>query len=86
MPYVIAAPCLADFSCVTACPVDCIKPASDVDHIEQLYINPALCINCGACADVCPVEAIFDSGSLPEQWRHYAKINHDYFLESVRSQ
>ena len=26
----------------------------------QLYINPAECINCGACVYECPVEAIYN--------------------------
>lgn len=84
MPYVIAAPCVADYSCVEVCPVNCISPGpgdADFTTAEQMHIDPQVCINCGACVDVCPVLAIFDAGVLPEKWKHYRKINADYFLE-----
>jgi ferredoxin len=80
--YVIAAPCIADYSCTQICPVDCISPGpqdSAFDTTEQLYINPATCISCGACKDVCPVEAIYESSELPAQWSHYQWVNREYF-------
>jgi ferredoxin len=49
-----------------------------------MFIDPDVCIDCGACLDVCPVLAIYDAGSLPEKWRHYADINRDYFGEARR--
>jgi ferredoxin len=82
MSYVIAAPCIADYSCVEICPVKCISPMpadSDFEHAEQLYINPAVCIQCGACAEACPVLAIFDASALPDRWKHYEQINREYF-------
>ena len=82
MSYVIAAPCVADYSCIEVCPVGCISPGPDdprFDRTEQMYIDPAVCISCGACSDVCPVLAIFDASQLPEKWRHYEQINRDYF-------
>ncbi|MFE3055759.1 ferredoxin family protein [Nocardia sp. NPDC059239] len=82
MAHVIAAPCIADYSCLEICPVNCISPGpedNDFDEAEQLYINPATCINCGACRDVCPVLAIHEEGSLPPQWEHYATVNREYF-------
>jgi ferredoxin len=84
MTYVIAAPCIADYSCVDVCPADCISPRprdSAFDDAEQLYIDPDLCIRCGACAKACPVQAIFDQSELPAPWRHYADINRDYFRQ-----
>ncbi|MEJ0026338.1 MAG: ferredoxin family protein [Rhizomicrobium sp.] len=78
----IAAPCIADYSCVEVCPVDCIHPGptdEGFDDAEQMFINPDVCVNCGACVDVCPVLAIFEEGCLPAKWRHYAKINRRYF-------
>ena len=55
MTYVIAEPCvdLMDRSCVDACPVDCIYTGD-----RKLYINPAECIECGACEPECPVDSI----------------------------
>ncbi|MBP0593265.1 4Fe-4S binding protein [Paraburkholderia sp. LEh10] len=82
MAHVIAAPCVADYSCAEICPVNCISPRTsdeDFDGAEQLYINPDVCIDCGACVEVCPVLAIFEVGCLPEKWRHYARVNREYF-------
>jgi NAD-dependent dihydropyrimidine dehydrogenase PreA subunit len=55
MPFYIGEPCLdeMDKSCTEECPVDCIYQGD-----RKLYINPAECIDCGACETVCPVEAI----------------------------
>ncbi|MDF3311017.1 MULTISPECIES: ferredoxin family protein [Rhodococcus] len=82
MAHVIAAPCIADYSCLEICPVNCISPGpddADFDDVEQLYINPDACINCGACRDVCPVLAIREDDNLPPQWAHYADVNREYF-------
>jgi ferredoxin len=84
MAYVIAAPCIADYSCIEICPVDCISPGpkdKDFDDAEQMYINPEVCINCGACVDACPVLAIYSDDCLPSKWRHYAQINREYFAK-----
>jgi formate hydrogenlyase subunit 6/NADH:ubiquinone oxidoreductase subunit I len=84
VPFVIAAPCVADYTCVEVCPVDCIAPGpleSDFDQAEQLYIDPARCIECGICAAVCPVAAIYSAESLPARWAGYAQINRSYFAD-----
>jgi NAD-dependent dihydropyrimidine dehydrogenase PreA subunit len=44
-----------------------------------LYINPDECIDCGACEPACPVTAIFEESSTPEEWKQYIKINADFF-------
>lgn len=84
MPYVITAPCVADYSCLEVCPVDCISPGPDdghFDNTEQLYIDPDVCIDCGACVKVCPVLAIYEADSLPDKWQHYADVNREYFQQ-----
>ncbi|RLL44832.1 4Fe-4S dicluster domain-containing protein [Oceanobacillus piezotolerans] len=49
--------------CVQICPVDCIEKGPD-----QFFIDPNLCIECGACVAACPVNAIVDEHDLaPEQ-------------------
>lgn len=88
MPFVIAAPCVADYSCLEVCPVDCIGPGpedSRFEDAEQLYIDPKRCIDCGICVDVCPVSAIYSAESLPPKWAHYAEVNRSYFLQSERA-
>lgn len=82
MPYVITAPCVADYSCVDVCPVDCIHPTPDepgFDEATQLYINPEQCIDCAACLEACPVDAIYAKDQLPAKWVHYARINAEHF-------
>jgi ferredoxin len=88
MAHVIAAPCVADYSCVDICPVGCISPrpaGKDFNDAEQLYIDPDVCVDCGACIEICPVPAIFEAGCLPDKWRHYARVNRDYFLAGGES-
>jgi ferredoxin len=82
MTYVIASPCVADFSCVEICPVNAIHPVpSDgaFDDAHQLYINPTTCVNCGVCVAACPVGAIYEEDALPQHWKHYTRINREYF-------
>jgi len=56
--------------CVAVCPVDCFH-----GDAEMLYIDPALCIDCGACVPECPVEAIYEEGMLPDAERVWLAIN-----------
>jgi len=84
MTYVIAEPCVntKDTACVDVCPVDCIHPRKDEAEFESfnmLYIDPEVCIDCGACEPACPVQAIFPADLVPEQWKHYTEINADWY-------
>ncbi len=84
MTFVIAAPCVADYSCVEVCPVNCIHPMPDdaeFDRVPQLYINPDQCVDCDACREACPVNAIFPADQLPPKWRVYEDINAAYFRQ-----
>ena len=80
MTYIIAQPCIdvKDKACVDVCPVDCIHPV-DGEDVEQLFIDPDECIDCGACEPECPVEAIFEESEVPEEWNKYIKINYEWF-------
>ena len=75
MSYIIGKACIGciDTSCVNVCPVDCINGPFDIKGLGkeskdmtleekqglQLFINPDDCINCGACVQECPVDAIY---------------------------
>lgn len=76
MIYVITEPCIGvkDQSCVAVCPVDCIYDAGD-----QFVINPDECIGCGMCEMECPVNAIYDEMSVPDEWQDYIAKNADFF-------
>jgi len=45
----------------------------------MLYIDPAECIDCGACVPACPVEAIFEESEVPEKWAEFTPKNAEYF-------
>jgi ferredoxin len=86
--YVIAEPCIGtkDTACVDVCPVDCIHPTKNealYEAIEQLYIHPEECIDCGACVPACPVEAIFPEDELPEKWASFKEKNVDWYTLSA---
>jgi ferredoxin len=72
MAYVVCEPCYdcKYTDCVTVCPVDCFYQD---EHI--LYIDPQECIDCGACAPECPVEAIYDEAAVPARWARYVQLN-----------
>ena len=56
MPHVITQSCCSDGSCVYSCPVNCIHPSPDEPDFagaEMLYIDPAACVDCGACVTAC---------------------------------
>jgi ferredoxin len=40
---------------------------------------PDECIDCDACVEACPVDAIFAEDQLPDEWQHYTKTNADYY-------
>lgn len=56
--------------CVAVCPVDCFHGDD-----KMLYIDPAECIDCGACVPECPVEAIYDETQLPDDKKDWIEIN-----------
>lgn len=86
MTYVIVDICQQhkNTSCVDVCPVDCIHPTTEDEAFEsadQLYIDPTECIDCGACEEVCPVDAIFADRDVPPNLNAYIEINAAYFSE-----
>ena len=56
--------------CVTTCPVACFHADE-----EMLYINPDICIDCGACIPACPVQAIQDLITMPKEFDAWININ-----------
>ncbi|HEX7826574.1 MAG TPA: 4Fe-4S binding protein, partial [Mycobacterium sp.] len=85
MTFVITGGCCNDSSCIPVCPVQCIRPRPgdpDFTTAEQLYIDPATCIDCGACMDECPVDAIHGEWDLPNQLGDHLAINAEYFADN----
>ena len=65
-----------DKSCIEVRPVDCIH---ETDEDRLVYIDPPECIDCGACVETCPVDAIFAEEDLPTHHRSFAEIGASYF-------
>lgn len=97
MSHIIGKACISciDASCVKVCPVDCIHgPIQNDDSAKnsfnlseeekqgkQLYIDPDMCIDCGACVPECPVDAIYRSEKEAIQLGDEESIhkNYDFF-------
>lgn len=78
MAYIVAEPCIKCkyTDCADICPVMCFHEGANM-----LVIDPVECIDCGACVDECPVEAIFPEEELPEKWRDFVELNTRYAQE-----
>jgi ferredoxin len=72
--HVVTQPCVncKYTDCVVVCPMECFYGDD-----RQLYIDPDDCIDCGACAPECPVEAIFPDDDVPVRWAGYVRLNAD---------
>ena len=95
MAYVITSPCAGtcDTACIDVCPCECIVGPVPLDEIRavppqqraahfpkvQMFIDPDVCINCGACLPECPVEAIFEEDSVPDAYRDDIARNAAFF-------
>ena len=82
MAYVITDTCIKDLLCVDVCPTDCIHPKKDEADFEaatQLFIDPAGCIDCGACVPACTSDSIFPVDELPENLKAFAETNVKHF-------
>jgi NAD-dependent dihydropyrimidine dehydrogenase PreA subunit len=46
---------------------------------KQLFIQPEECIDCSACVEPCPVDAIFLDNEVPDRWQNYIELNKNVF-------
>jgi len=70
--------------------VECINPGTPLEQWPTYYIDPATCIDCGACVPECPYHAIFPEDEVPSAYQakgselinqvdltgHYENTNH----------
>ena len=72
MAHVVAEPCFEckHTDCVTVCPVDCFHEGE-----QMLVIHPNKCIDCEACVEACPENAIFHEDLLPTAWQPFRDLN-----------
>jgi ferredoxin len=90
MTHIITSLCLRDNGCINVCPVECINPGSSAEEWPTYYIDPATCIDCGACVPECPFHAIYPEDEVPSAFTakggeifnhaglkgHYEAVNH----------
>ena len=82
MAFVITDNCIKDALCVDACPVDCIHPRTDEAGFEaatQMYVDPAECIDCGACIPACTSDALFALDEVPADKQQFIAVNAAFF-------
>ena len=74
MPHIVTDNCqLCRFTdCVSHCPVECFHSDD-----ERLYIDPDVCVDCGACIPACPVQAIYDVVDMPDDKEPWIAINRE---------
>jgi ferredoxin len=74
MPHVVTENCaLCRFTeCIAVCPVECFH-----GDTERVYIDPDVCIDCGACIPACPVRAIADSIDLAPEDAGWIEVNRE---------
>lgn len=59
--------------------MDCIREGED-----QCYIDPDICIDCGACLPVCPVDAIYTGDGVPAEEQPFIDKNAQFFRTTRR--
>ena len=80
MAFVVTSRCVGSKakSCVPVCPIGCFFEGE-----KQMYIQPELCIDCGACAEACPVQAIYIDADGPEKERGSTQEAVDFFKNGL---
>jgi len=62
--------------------VNCIHPSPDEPGFataEMLYIDPAACVDCGACVSACPVGAIATESQLEPKQLPFIELNASFY-------
>ncbi|MEN0036215.1 MAG: ferredoxin FdxA [Cellvibrio sp.] len=72
MAFVVTENCIncKHTTCVEVCPVDAFREGPNF-----LVIDPDECIDCNLCPVECPANAIFEEDEVPEDQRHFIKLN-----------
>ncbi|MBD40639.1 MAG: ferredoxin [Euryarchaeota archaeon] len=79
MPHVVTTTCVDHKyqECVAVCPVEAFR---ELD--TYLVIDPDECIDCGACAPECPVDAIFPDTEVPDDEDAWIDRNADEAVDA----
>ena len=78
MTYVVTDACIGvrGEGCMAVCPALCIHTEPE-DRMS--FIDPARCIDCGACAEACVVGAIYPDHAVPNALREFVELNAQWF-------
>ncbi len=79
MPHVVTTTCVDHKyqECVAVCPVEAFR-----ERDAYLVIDPDECIDCGACAPECPVDAIFPDTEVPDEEEVWIDRNADEAIDA----
>ncbi|DAC33141.1 MAG TPA: 4Fe-4S dicluster domain-containing protein [Candidatus Poseidoniales archaeon] len=79
MPHVVTTTCVDHKyqECVAVCPVEAFR-----ERDAYLVIDPDECIDCGACAPECPVDAIFPDTEVPDEEEGWIDRNADESIDA----
>ncbi|MFC1959092.1 indolepyruvate ferredoxin oxidoreductase subunit alpha [Chloroflexota bacterium] len=81
MTHIITALCNRHGGCVDVCPVACIVRGKPNTAWSDTYIDPATCIDCGACIPACPYTAIWPEEEVPDFLMVSIQQNYDFFQD-----
>jgi ferredoxin len=75
MPHIVNDNCRQCLftDCVEHCPVQCFHADG-----ERTYIDPDVCIDCGACVPACPVQAISEVVDYSDEEEHWLDVNREH--------
>lgn len=75
MAHVVTADCTKEMACAKVCPNNCIYDAG-----AQVVINADECMDCGLCAQECPVSAIFPADDVPGDKKASLEVAQTFFV------
>ena len=61
--------------------MECIVAGPEDEGWPTYYIDPDTCIDCGACAPECPVDAIYADDEVPAEFEEWTDKNRLFFEE-----
>ena len=78
MTFVVTEACIGvkGEACIEVCPEHCIF--SEPEDLLS-FIDPAVCTDCGACAEACVVNAIYADHRVPRDSTEFIHINESWF-------
>jgi NAD-dependent dihydropyrimidine dehydrogenase PreA subunit len=63
-----------------------LKESGEIKNLDkpQMYIDPSVCIDCGACLPECPVDAIYEDEEEAIKNNDLESVNRNYNFYNLR--